>query len=79
MNHRIVRTDKYNDQLNEIIEYIASDSGDIDTALRYLDTVEAAVMRLRDFPEIVGSILLKSSSASLPDSARVAVCLILIT
>ena len=51
MNHRIVRTDKFNDQLNGIIEYIASDSGDIDTALRYLDTVEAAVMRLRDFPE----------------------------
>lgn len=51
MSYQILRTDKFGDQLNEIIEYIAGDSGDIDTALRYLDTVEAAVTRLRTFPE----------------------------
>ena len=51
MSYQIVRTDKFNDQLHGIILYIASDSGDVDTALRYLDTVETAVMRLEDFPE----------------------------
>jgi toxin ParE1/3/4 len=51
MNYQISRTDKFNDQLHAIIQYIASDSGDVDTALRYLDTVESAVLRLKAFPE----------------------------
>ena len=52
MSCKIVRTDKFEDQLNDIIFYIASDSGNIDVALAYLDKVEQAVMRLVDFPEI---------------------------
>lgn len=51
MSYQIVRTDKFNDQLHDIILYIANDSGDIDTALRCLDAIETAVMRLREFPE----------------------------
>ena len=51
MKYSIIRTDKFNDQLHALIQYIANDSGDVDTALRYLDKVEEAVMRLQSFPE----------------------------
>ncbi|MCD8012343.1 MAG: type II toxin-antitoxin system RelE/ParE family toxin [Lachnospiraceae bacterium] len=50
MNYQIIRTDKFEEQLREIIFYIAEDSGDADIALRYLDKIETAVMRLEDFP-----------------------------
>ena len=48
--YRIIRTDKAEDQLRDIIFYIADDSGSIDTALRYLDKIEEAVNRLKKFP-----------------------------
>lgn len=50
MKYRILRTDKANDQLYSLIQYIADDSGDIDLALRYLDRLENVVMRLQEFP-----------------------------
>lgn len=50
MKYRIQRTDKANDQLYSLIQYIADDSGNIDLALDYLDRLEAAIMRLADFP-----------------------------
>lgn len=50
MKYRIQRTDKANDQLYSLIQYIADDSGDVDLALNYLDKIEQAVMRLTDFP-----------------------------
>jgi toxin ParE1/3/4 len=50
MKYTIVRTDKSNDQLYDIINYIAEDSGDIDIALNYLDKIEQAVMGLEEFP-----------------------------
>lgn len=37
MKYKIIRTDKADEQLRDIIFYIAEDSGDIDIALRYLD------------------------------------------
>ena len=51
MSFQLLRTDKFNDQLNDIIQYIANDSGDVDTALHCLDEIEGAILRLRDFPE----------------------------
>lgn len=51
MKYKILRTDKAEDQLREIIFYIADDSGNVDIALGYLDKVETAINRLRDFPE----------------------------
>ena len=51
MSCRLLRTDTFNDQLHGLIQYIANDSGDVDTALRCLDDIERAVLRLRDFPE----------------------------
>ena len=50
MKYRILRTDKANDQLYSLIQYIADDSGDIDIALEYLTRLEKAVMRLAEFP-----------------------------
>lgn len=48
--YEILRTDKAEDQLREIIYYIADDSGSIDTALRYLDKIEKSIDRLKEFP-----------------------------
>lgn len=50
MKYSIIRTDKANDQLYDIINYIAEDSGDIDIAIEYLDKIEKAVMGLGEFP-----------------------------
>ena len=51
MSYRLLRTDTFNDQLHDLIQYIANDSGDVDTALRCLDDIKRDVLRLRDFPE----------------------------
>ena len=50
MKYKIIRTDKADEQLREIIFYIADDSGSIDIALNYLDKIEAAISRLEEFP-----------------------------
>lgn len=50
MKYKIIRTDKSDEQLREIIFYIAEDSGSIDIALNYLDKIEAAINNLEDFP-----------------------------
>ncbi len=50
MKYNIVRTDKADEQLREIIFYIADDSGSIDIALNYLDKIEKAISCLEDFP-----------------------------
>lgn len=51
MKFKILRTDKAEEQLREIIFYIADDSGDINIALTYLDKIESAIKRLQEFPE----------------------------
>lgn len=50
MKYKIIRTDKADEQLREIIFYIADDSGSVDIALNYLDKIENAIKRLGDFP-----------------------------
>lgn len=50
MKYRIVRTDKADEQLREIIYYIADDSGSIDIAVDYLDKIETAIRCLEEFP-----------------------------
>lgn len=50
MKYKIFRTDKAEDQLRDIIFYIASDSDSIDIALDYLDKIEKAINRLQEFP-----------------------------
>ncbi len=51
MKYKILRTDKSEEQLREIIFYIADVSGNVDIALGYLDKIETAINRLQDFPE----------------------------
>lgn len=50
MKYSIIRTDKADEQLREIIFYIADDSGSVDIALNYLDKIEKAINSLEDFP-----------------------------
>ena len=50
MKYKVIRTDKADEQLREIIFYIADDSGSIDVALNYLDKIETAIKRLENFP-----------------------------
>ncbi len=50
MGYSIIRTDKADEQLREIIFYIADDSGSVDIALNYLDKIETAIKHLQDFP-----------------------------
>lgn len=50
MKYKIVRTDKADEQLRDIIFYIADDSGSVDIALNYLDKMEKAINCLADFP-----------------------------
>lgn len=50
--YKILRTDKAEDRLKDIINYIADDSGSIDTALQYLDKLEASINRLKQFPKL---------------------------
>ena len=51
MKYTILRTDLADEQLRDIIYYIAEDSGSVEIALRYLDKLESAINRLSDFPE----------------------------
>ena len=50
MKYKIIRTDKADEQLRDIIFYIAEDSGSIDIAFNYLDKIETAINRLEEFP-----------------------------
>lgn len=51
MKYKIVRTDKADEQLRDLIFYIAADSGSTEIALDYLHKIETAVLHLQDFPE----------------------------
>lgn len=51
MKFKILRTDKAEEQLREIIFYIENDSGNVDIALEYLEKIEMAINRLQNFPE----------------------------
>lgn len=50
MKYKIIRTDKADKQLREILFYIADDSASIDRALNYLDKIETDINSLSDFP-----------------------------
>jgi toxin ParE1/3/4 len=48
--YKVLRTDKAEDQLRDIIYYISEDSESIDIALNYLNKVEEAINRLQELP-----------------------------
>ena len=52
MKYRILRTDKANDQLYSILQYIAEDSGSVELALKDLDVLEAEIRKLETTPHM---------------------------
>lgn len=52
MKYRILRTDKANDQLYSILQYIAEDSGSVELALKYLGVLEAEIRKLETTPHM---------------------------
>ena len=50
MKYQVKRTEKADNQLRDIVFYIADDSGSVDIALGYLDKIENAILKLQDFP-----------------------------
>lgn len=50
MKYNILRTDRADEQLREIMFYIADDSGSVDIAINYLGKIETAINRLKDYP-----------------------------
>lgn len=50
MKYQIIRTDKFDEQLRDVIFYIADDSCDVDIALNYLEKIERAINRLGELP-----------------------------
>ena len=52
MKYRILRTDKANDQLYSILQYIAEDSGSVDIALNDLDVLETEIKKLETAPHM---------------------------
>lgn len=51
MGYKIVRTDKFNDQLTDIIMYIR-DAFSKKEAVDYLDYLESIINNLKDFPYV---------------------------
>lgn len=51
MKFELLRTDKFNDQLHELILYIA-DVNCVDVAKKQLNTIESIVLKLKDFPKL---------------------------
>ena len=54
MEYELLRTDKFNDQLQELVLYIA-DVNCVDVALKQLNLIESFVLKLKDYPKL-GSI-----------------------
>ena len=54
MNYATLWSDKARDQLNEIIRYIAADSGSEEIALKYSSAIDRAIANLSDHPNIGG-------------------------
>lgn len=48
--YNILRTEKADAQLRELVYYIADDSGSVETALGYLDKLEHAISLLQEQP-----------------------------
>ena len=51
MAYAVKNTDKYDDEIFEIVLHIATASGDRKTALDYLDEIQERTMMLAEFPE----------------------------
>lgn len=50
MKYRIQMTEKAEDQLRDLMFYIAEDSGSIEMAIKHTDRLYKAIKQLEDFP-----------------------------
>lgn len=50
MRYRVLRTDRANDQIISIVNYIADQSSSIDQALEFLDRIEEGILSLAELP-----------------------------
>lgn len=50
MKYFILRTEKADSQIRDLLFYIAEDSGDVDVALNYLDKLERGINLLSEQP-----------------------------
>lgn len=50
MKYQIIITDKVNEQINDIIMYIADESKSKEGALNFLGRLEEEILKLEDFP-----------------------------
>ncbi len=48
--YQVFRTAKADEQITDIIRYVAADSGDPDIAIACLERMESEILRLEDFP-----------------------------
>lgn len=51
MKYKVLRSDIAENQLTEIPRYITNLTGDIQSALEFLDAIDKAKLQLEDFPE----------------------------
>lgn len=49
--YKLKRTQQADNQLSNIIYYVADSSGSVDTAMKLSETIEKSLLRLTDFPE----------------------------
>ena len=57
MSYKVLRTDKADEQLHDIIFYIAEDSGSVDIALNYLEKIENSILDILKRNEVTPVIL----------------------
>jgi toxin ParE1/3/4 len=50
MRYQIVQTDKASDQFRDILFYVASQSGDVQTAVQLYESFNTGISRLSEFP-----------------------------
>ena len=49
--YKLKRTQKSDNQLSNILYYVADSTGSIETAMKLANTVENSILRLTEFPE----------------------------
>ena len=49
--YKLKRTQQADNQLSNIIYYVADSSGSVDTAMKLTETIEKSLLGLTDFPE----------------------------
>ncbi len=49
--YKLIRTQKADNQLRDIIYFVADSTGSVDIAMQLVNTIENSILRLTEFPE----------------------------